>query len=402
MMKRLPHLVLVALFSLLVAVVSFAEAPLPSPEPTAPILTYSYDLYGSNLSDITREAALKAIKSSVGRVYFSDYMIRGRALLDSYLAQNWSSYVARSKVKKTEIRGGRRFAQVEMAVDLGALYKDLAEKRFFYRPALRPLFYIFLQETIDGESTVPAGRLRIQEILDKRQYRYPWEEGFDKPTIPVAEREEVVIADPLPRQNAGRSAAMLQEASNQAQRHEVEIFFTGSFDTKTSREEKVYFEDYTYVETSATLQLVRSDTAEVMAELHTITSAGNAVPQKAVEASHRAAVDALAPKLLDIYTGEWPNSVLQKANVLVMITGIAPDTLPLFRQMLKQSAPEATLYVRSVYADVAVLALGWPEGSESRLGDLLRSTFYPAFRATEVAPGRLMLEALPDKGSTSL
>ena len=402
MIQRLPHIVLVALFTLLLAVVCEAQVPPPSPEPTAPILTYSYDLYGSNLSDITKEAALKAIKSSVGRVYFSDFMIRGRALLDAYLDQNYSSYIARSKVKKTEIRGGRRFAQVEISVDLGALYQDLAEKRFFYRPALRPLFYIFLQENHDGEPTVPAGRLRIQEILEERQYRYLWEEGFDKPTIPVAEREEVVIADPLPRQNAGQSAAMLQEASNQAQRHEVEVFFTGSFDTKTSREEKVYFEDYTYVETSATLQLVRSDTAEVMAELHTITSAGNPVPQKAVETSHRAAVDALAPKLLEAYSAQWPNSVLQKANVRVMITGVTPDTLPLFRQMLKQSAPEAALYVRSIFADVAVLALSWPEGSESRLGDLLRSTFYPAFRATEVAPGRLMLEALPDKGTTSL
>ncbi len=48
-------------------------------------------------------------------------------------------------------------AQSEVAVDNEKLYADLDEKRFLYRPALRPVFYLFLSETFDGSPSPPVG-----------------------------------------------------------------------------------------------------------------------------------------------------------------------------------------------------------------------------------------------------
>ena len=363
------------------------------------LLTFHYELYGKSQDDLVREGCIRAVKSAIGRLYFTDSMLRAQTLLDPYLEQNLNRFIARRKVTTSEIRGGRRFIALDVIVNNEKIYADLNEKKFLYRPALRPLFYIFLSETYDDQPTPPVARRRLLEMIDERQYRYLWEPGSDKPGVAVSEKQEVAVAPTLAEKDVSLSPEDLQAACDVAQRSEVEVFITGTVQTKTTKSEKVYYDDYTFVETRCSLKIVRSDNGEVTASGETVSSAGHTDPAKSVAAAALGAVNEIAPGLFDSYFKQWAKMILRKADVRIMITGVDSDTLRMFRQILKGVAPGAEVYTRAAYADIAVVTVSW-EGRADALVQVLRETFYPSFRIKESGPGELILEVLPTKSKT--
>ena len=136
----------VSIFSLATSIVWALDPPVPDQR----ILTLHYEMTGESEQEMLAQGCNRVVKSAVGRVYKTGYMLRALDLLDSYINKNCHKFIARRSLNASEVRGGQRYIDLEVAVDVEKVYADLTEKQFLYRPALRPIFYIFLSETYDG------------------------------------------------------------------------------------------------------------------------------------------------------------------------------------------------------------------------------------------------------------
>ena len=362
------------------------DPPIPSPR----LLSLHYELMGESEEALVKEASVRAILSAIGRVYFSDLMLRGRSLLDAYVVKRWMDFAVH-EVSLSEVRGGRRFVNLDVLVDCKKLYDDLHEKRFIYRPALRPVFYVFLSETYDGEKTTPVGRRHLLETIQNREYRYLWANDAEDFSVPPSQKQEVAVREPLPDLDVSRTAEDLASACAEAQRNEVEVFIAGTLETKTTRKGKLYFDEYTFVETFCSLKLIRSDTGEALASDEVRTAAGHVNAADAVAAATRAAVDKIAPGLFDVFDKQWGKTILRKANLRVMVFGADNDSLDLLKQVLTGVSPDLEIYTRSSYADVAVLTLSWKDRTRD-LVDVLRQTHYPDLIMAPIEPDGMVVQ----------
>lgn len=370
------------------------------------ILVKRYEMTGENEADLVSEAMLDTVRSAAGRIYFTELMLRARNILDAYLAKNVESFVTRHEIFVSEVRGGQRFLDVEVTVDVRALYERLHTMKFFYRPEFRPFFYAFVAETFDGDLvTAPVGRKRLLKILGEGQYRYLWDKASDDPGVPLAEKKEVRVRADSPTPDVTPETDMsdnLMAACREAQRHEVEVFITGKIETKTTSEETVYFDKYFFVKTYCELKLVRSDTGLVLASAHTTTAAGHVDQAKAIQNASEAAVADVTPKLLGVFDKQWGKTILadnrwgkqtlRKSNVVkIMTVGADAEMLGLLRRILAGVASDAEVYTLTTYADIAVLTLSW-NGKTEELLALLHQTQHPGFTLTVAKPNGLILE----------
>lgn len=355
-------------------------------------LSFRYQLTGESRDELLREATMRAAMSAAGRVYFSDYMLRGRRLLGPYITEYWDRFRAGQRVHVDEVRGGRRYLDVEIMIDQQQLLADLAEKRFLYRPALRPLFYIFLEEKAPGGKSVSAGRDQLLEMLAKREYRYLWEgESRDDPNVPFSKKKEVELSDPPASKDVTASEEDLLAACREAQRNEVEVFIAGSLTSEVKNEETLYFDKYAFVKTRLSLKLVRSDTAEVLESVEIVRHAAHQDASKAAQAATRAAVSEAAPKLFDVFDRVWAKTILRKADLRLMVTGVKPDGLNVVRQVLTGALPEAEIFERGAFGEVAVLTLTWG-GEVAQLLRDLNLAAHPDFTLTPAGPQELIME----------
>jgi hypothetical protein len=375
------------------AILSAGATPLQALDPPVPsprLLSLHYELTGESEEALVKEASVRAVLSAIGRIYFSDLALRGQPLLEAYVGKRWMEFAVH-QVNVSEVRGGRRFVNLDVVVDCKKLYDDLHEKRFTYRPALRPVFYIFLSETYDEGKTAPVGRRRLLETIQQREYRYLWANDAEDFSVPPSQKQEVPIREPLPDLDVSRTAEDLASACAEAQRNEVEVFVAGTLETKTTRKGKLYFDEYTFVETFCSLKLIRSDTGEVLASEEARMAAGHIDAAEAVAAATRAAVDKTAPGLFGVFDKQWGKTILRKANLRVMVFGANDDSLDLLKQVLTGIAPDLEIYTRSSYADVAVLTLSWKDQTRD-LVDVLRHTQYPDLVMTPIEPDGMVIQ----------
>jgi hypothetical protein len=375
------------------------------PQPDEPLLTLRFALDGKTEEGLIESAMVQAVRSATGRLYFTEFMLRGRELLSAYVGRHAGNFVPRYNIHSSEIRGGRYFVDIEVVVDVAALYKDLTEKRFLYRPFYRPVFYLFIAETFDGALvTEQVGRTQLLDTLSDRKYRYLWADPplkANNSDIPASEKTEVLLRDPRPDQDM---RADLAAACAKAQRNEVEIFITGRIETTTDRAEKVYFDDYHFVQTHCTLELVRADTGEVLSRYETTTKAGNVDVQQAVRTATTAAVKEVAPNLLEAYDKQWGKTVLgnkqwgnpefRRSNLVrVMAIGLEDDEVSVLREILAGVSAQAEVYTHSEFADVAVLNVCW-DGETAELLNLLRQAQHPGFQIRVQEPDGLILDIM--------
>ncbi len=157
------------------------------PVPENPLLTKNYKLYGETAEMLLDEAMFNAVASGTGQLYFSPYMLRARNLLSTYLERNAEKFIPRYHINENEVRGGQRYLDVDVVVDLEKLYADLNAKKFIYEPAYRPVFYLFMSETFDERAvSEPLARKMILTELDDREYRYLWTSQFKEKLLRFA------------------------------------------------------------------------------------------------------------------------------------------------------------------------------------------------------------------------
>jgi hypothetical protein len=372
------------------------------PAPAPPFLSVRYKLTGNTEADIIKDASTRAVLSAAGRLYFTQYMVMAPELLEAYLVKNAETF-ARPKIYVSEVRGGQRYGDIGVIVNVGKLYDDLVDKKFLYRPAYRPTFYAFLAETLDGAPvTVPSGRLALLGGINDRKYLYLWDEKplrATDPRIPVTEKKEVMTHGFASTSDASGDLA---PASREAQRNLVEVFVTGSIESKTVNTQKVYFDNYTFVQTRAILELVRSDTREVLAKSETAVEVGNADPKEALRLASERAVRDACPALFAPYDQQWGKTILcdkdwgmpelRKTNLQrVLVVGGDSKMLDTVRSVLQSVSPGAEVYTHASFADTAVFSVSW-NGVTEDLKNLLHDTPFPGYRMRHVEPDGFVLE----------
>ncbi|NQU45189.1 hypothetical protein HQ520_18050 [bacterium] len=371
---------------------------LAPPVPSERLLTQRYQLTGDSEAELLKEAKVRAIRSAVGRVYFTDYMIRGQRLLDPYISQYFDKFIARQRIWKSEIEGGRRQVDIEVVVDCEKLYNDLHEKRFFYRPALRPQFYVFMAETFDGQDVAErTGRKHLLEVINKREYRYLWEDRpgrANDPDITAADKTEKILTVVSPFQDPTVDPKTLAAVTREAQRSEVEVFVAGVIRTETVQKDRIYFDEYTYVRTYCALQLIRSDNGEVLGSVYTTVSAAAQDPETARRTATLDALNKLTPELFAAYDEKWDKMILRKADLRIMTVGPEGNHADVVRHIVARVAPDAEIYERAAYANIHVLTVSWSGTHAVDLLYLLRKTEFPKFHMVFVEPDGLILELL--------
>lgn len=388
----------------------FVVAGVPAinpPEAPTRYMTQFHAVTAPSVEACRHQAVVATVKSIAGRTYFSNLLLRGRDLIVPYLEQYGERFVVRVDVRKNEVRGRARYMEMDVVVDSEKLFKDLQEKRFFYRPALRPLFYIFMAETFDEQQVEErTGRTQILQILNgetleagatgQLAYRYLWQNPVlvaDDPAIPVAEKTEVVLAEPSAYADPFAEEGGLLQAAREALRNEVEVFLAGSCKTESIAKKEIYFDSYHYVKTQCDLRLVRADTQEVLAHEVIAVSAAHLDAEEARRIATRSAIQKVVPSLLDVYNQSWDKMVLGEANLRVMAIGVSADNIQVLKEVIARIDPDVEIYRRGDLADVAVITVDW-NGSHEDLVEMLKLSEFPEFQIEYDPSKGLVLEVL--------
>ncbi|MFP4581564.1 MAG: hypothetical protein ACLFQ6_12630 [Candidatus Sumerlaeia bacterium] len=400
---RMP--LLVSAICLFVLSISFAQDIIP-PKPASPYLTERYEVVGDDLDGALKNAHVRAINSAVGRLYFTDYMLRARTLVEPYVSQHHKEFIVREEIFENRLRGGQRFLDVEVVVDCEKLWADLVEKRFIYRPAFRPLFYVFMSETFDeAEVTSKDGRNYLLELMngkemaakfDKLPYRYLWQDPpllADDPNIPASDKSEVVMTTISPYKDPSVDMESLMAACREAQRNEVEVFVAGSIETKTVKKEKLYFDDYTYVETYVSLKLVRSDNGEILFSRDTRVSGAHKDAAEARRMATYSALNKIAPPMFAAFDAMWDKMILRAAKLRIMAVGQESPQLDTIKELIKAAVPNVDIYTRSEFSNIGVINIDW-DGDTADLIQRLKLVEFPQMHIVFVAPNSMILELL--------
>ena len=176
---------------------------------------FNFTLQGPDQELLIRKATSQALLSLAGRVYFLDRLILARDMLPRYFDQNGDRFVRRVHVSNQTFEAGQPKFDLQLIIDEDLLLKDMEEKRFIYRPKLRPFFFVFLEQVVNGKPDTEAqrGRKAIEDVLRDRNLRYA-DHGVPSMTnhdVDITANEEIFLE--------GRTAA---------QRNEIEVVLTGS------------------------------------------------------------------------------------------------------------------------------------------------------------------------------
>ncbi len=138
------------------------------------LVDFSYSLTGSDEELLIRKATTEALMSVAGQVYFLDRLLLSRDLLPKYFDKSGDRFVRRVSVSNQRLVAGKPSFDLELIIDQDALLDDLVEKRFVFRPKLRPFVFGFLDQTVDGapDSEEQRGRKALEDVIRDRDLRY--------------------------------------------------------------------------------------------------------------------------------------------------------------------------------------------------------------------------------------
>jgi len=347
-----------------------------SPVATDRLRTYEFDIFGPSTEAALKQAALHCVRSAVGEFYCSDEMLLARELLGRYLEKSYGRFIRSQKVLSRRESQGMVYLRVSIIVDVGALEKDLREKRFFYKPKRRPFFYVSVAETVDGQPTSgePISRTAIQESLQKLLMRY----------------EPRVIYSNAPNLDLSADALQLAAAREAAQRAGVEVLLTGRVELQLSRREKIHFSDFTFYRAKARLVLIRVDDGKTLASGAYEAEAGHTDAEAAKRVAASRACAKILEDLIPSFALRWERTMTDNVEFQVMLAGVNPREASLVKERLETSLRDVRVYQRSMFEDVAVFNLYYPPGKvgpgeRGRVEKVLRDLESPHFK---VLPGK--------------
>jgi len=344
------------------------------------LVTYEYTLTGSNSAQLREEAMVRALKSAAGRLYFEDYILLGRDLLEPYLRQYGKPFVTRTTVlERHPVTGKRVEEHLRVSVNLDSLYKDLQAKHFIAEPNLRPTVGVFLQEVVSGQpDPTVGGRARIERVMENNLFQ------------PLSK----LIKTPALEEDLSTSAGLLKRARDQAQRNDVDVLITGTLSIRPVSQEQIFYDPYSFQEADLNLKMYRVDTGEVLGEAVDRYSATSETAAQSIGKVLDVMIDRTAQKLADQLGARWANMMLTQGHYRLMISGVKRDEVTNLSNMIKSLAPDVQVYEKSYYGDVLVVHVIAPHETTDQMESFLRQASEPQLNVRRIDKRRFIVDIL--------
>lgn len=342
--------------------------------------SFRYDIVADNAGAALEEASVRALTSTAARLYYGNYVLLGRDLLEPYLRQNGEKFVLSRRILGQQgTPEGRRRVSVEVVVDTDALYNDLDSKHFIAEPKFRPVLAVALDESLNDEpNKVSLARVTLEEILRQVDMRV----------------EEQPLGNGLERQDASKDPALLRQAREEAQRLDADVLVTGTTKLYGPESKVILFDQFYRVEGELTLQFIRLDSNEVIRTWSGTYAASAPTAAEAVEDCFFQLAANAVNSMTEGFLEEWQSTMLDRTDYRICITGADPQMVDVFANELRLLSPDAELYLKSQFADVAVLNANLPGAPLEQVETFLHRHRTPQFKVISTGRGRYELRVL--------
>jgi hypothetical protein len=351
--------------------------------PAGGLQVYEVNGAGPSYDAALKDAELHAVRSAAGEFYGSDEMLLARSLLDRYLENYYSRFVASQHVLARRESQGNVYLRVAATVDVAALDKDLRQKRFFYKPKRRPYFYVTIAETVNGEAATgePISRAAIHEGLEQ----ILGEKRFQSDVITTGGANVNLLGD----------AAKLELAREVAQRKGIEVLLTGTVDLKMTEQKKIHFDDYTFYRAKANLALIRVDDGKMLAHGEYEAIAGHTDPETAKRTAAARATGRILQDLIPPFSEEWERTMTDAVEYQLTVVGVTPTQADVIEERLQAQLEGAKVYRRSLFEDVLVLNVYYPPdrvntSDRARIEKILVDLVSPQLKITSTKRPKLI------------
>lgn len=356
-MRRL--LTILAAFLLLAhsAVVSALSVTPVDAETVAVLIEAS----GKTKAEAEAEAKRQAVTATAGRVLLDNRLVRASALLEKYLGNYSGNFVNAIETLSEQFAGGETQISARVFINYRALVADLEEKRFLYEPAFKPVFSLFIAESLDGEK-IP------QEVTRPLMETSLTNLGLKPYTGPAFE--------PAGNIDLQTSGDLMAQALVAAERRNVEIIVTGNSTIILQEQKPIYYDRFFFYTCDTEVRMVRVDTGEV---LFTATASGSASSRdqaEAVSLSVQRASDAAAADLMNQYTEFWPQVIQGRARYEILLTGTNDELNRVVTQHIGNMGQNTEIHLKKTFGTSAVLSIN-SQASFERLIETLRACPYP-------------------------
>lgn len=334
------------------------------------LITFDFAMVGANEAQLRQEAMLRALKSAAARIYFGNYLILGRDLLEPYFRQYGKQFIERcSVIEKQTMDKNRVSMKIRVSVNLDSLYKDMAEKHFVVEPNIRPTVAVHLQEIVDGKRDLTSGaRGRIERTMDQNLFRV-FSERMKTPGLDA---------------DIANVPSLLKAARMEAQRNNIDVLITGTMALRPINQEKIYYDRYAFQEAEINLKMYRVDTGELIDEAHDRYSATSESVNESTQKVLDVMVTRVTQKLADSLRGMWANTMLEDRNCRLMISSVAPTEVTNVINLFKSFAPDAEVFQKAYYGDTLVVNVASSKKDDLALEKFLRASSEPQFIVRKV------------------
>ncbi len=344
------------------------------------LLSFEYELKAKTEAEAIKEASVRALTGAAARLYFGNYIIIGRDLLDSYLRNYGDRFVARRTVLSRTIQAdGSTNMRVRIGVDVDRYYADLQEKHFLAKPQVRPLMAVLLEEVLDGKPTDDGrGRKLLESALTAKELRV----------------DSTKMGPQKLNANVLRTTETLRLALEEAQRGEVEVIVTGSLVVSSKGEHPILYDQFSFYDAQVQLALIRVDNGQILARTRQNFSASGISSAGAQDKTFEGLMTRAVAALADNFLAKWQRTMLDVGDYRLMITDVSQEQLEGVFSMLKTLSPKIEAEVKSFYGDVAIINLFFPEAKPGQVEEFLRNSRVPQFLVRPADERRFELRAL--------
>ena len=310
---------------------------------TNDLLTMEYQQVGACEEEAVRLACIRAVNATIGRMMLSDYKLQAMDLLDPYVQKNYQKFVASTYV--LERRAGPEGFGVRIRVQTfpEVLSRDLQEKRFLIMARGNPYFYVFLQDTVGGQtSAAEAARKAVIEAI-LREGGKVYQSG---------------VQSPPNNMNVMSNYAAFSAAREGAQRIGAQIIISGAVDTRMIDAKEVYYDKMHTCEAVLRLEAVRAADGVRLAAVESVERASDKDPNVAIQRAVDSAVGDNGAKLFVQAKDAWRMSAMNDAQFEVMFTNLTPKEVETIQAYLDARLTHGTRStLRTYYGSVAILGV---------------------------------------------
>lgn len=307
---------------------------------THDLLEFTYQQVGATEEEAIRQACLRAVHATVGRVLFSDYSLQAEDLLTPYIAKNWQQFVASTYVLERRIDRGGFGVRVRVQTFPEKVHRDLREKKFLYKAQPNPHYAVFISETVNTLPT-PISNARLAALKQLSEDGLKVQDAV----VPMP-GYRVELAD-TSSVGAARAAAIQAGA---------EMLLLGSADTNRISQEDVLLDNMITYETALSLVLLRVNDGRVLGKVErTVRHSGTTEDEAAAGVTEKALANATR-ELVAGASAIREREVLNKTAYSLMFTDLTQDEVKGVSRYLESTLSYGTkAWLKSWHGNVAIL-----------------------------------------------